>query len=75
MGFFLAEHLHGIQFVLLFTDLLIVKTRIKLFMFHPVMDMFVGIFDHPFGGSFQFGALLEHVRRHVPEQATVVEHI
>jgi hypothetical protein len=75
MGFFLTEQLHGIQFVLLFTNPLIVKTRIKLFVFHPVVDVLVWIFDHPFGGSFQFGALIEHVRRHVPEQATVVEHL
>jgi len=39
------------------------------------MDMLVRIFNHLFGGSFQFGALIEHVRRHVPEQTTVVEHL
>jgi len=43
--------------------------------FHPVVDMLVRIFNHLLGGSFQFGALIEHVRRHVPEQATVVEHL
>jgi hypothetical protein len=75
MGLFLTEHLHGIQFVLLFTNPLIVKTRIELLVLHPVVDMLVRIFNHPFGGSFQFGALIEHVRRHVPEQATVVEHL
>ena len=75
MVFFLTEQLHGIQFVLLFTNPLIVKTRIELFVFHPVVDVLVRIFNHPFCGSFQFGTLIEHIRRHVPEQATVVEHL
>ena len=59
----------------MFTNPLIVKTRIELLVLHPVVDMLVWIFNHLLGGSLQFGALIEHIRWHVPEQATVVEHL